>query len=388
MLDRSLALATLLGLTALGCGGSSKDYFKERPASGRAGASATIDVGANGPSGADPGAPSASGGNGETCASANFDGCVGETFEGEALTLDIYIMFDQSGSMASDVGGMTRLQAVERAAESFLNDQESANIGIGIGYFGFLPVGQVSCDAASYQTPDVGITREHSRVIASLDAREPVGETPTAAAISGACGYATEFRRQNPSHAVVLLLVTDGIPEAPASCATGGCCPSLGDAVAAASACGRNGAGIKTYVLGVGPALDNLDQIAAAGGTNKAYLVGDQDVSRNVLDALDSIRGAAIPCELEIPTGNAGQSLDYSEVNVLIGNRDCSAPLSPIYYVNDETSCDASSGGWYYDDPDAPTLVKLCAASCAAVSDPDATLRFSVGCHSLPPPPR
>src|SRR5262249_26176638 len=146
--------------------------------------------------------------------------------------------------------------------------------------------------------------------------------------------------------------------------------------------------GVRTYVLGVGPELGNLDQIAAAGETDAAYLVGNQDVAAQVLGALDSIRGAAIPCDLEIPQGNPGETLDFSQVNVLVGKQDCSVPLSPIYYVTDETQCDASEGGWYYDDPNAPTLVKLCSASCAAVSQPEATLRFSVGCQSVPPPVR
>ena len=387
-----LLLSIVLGLAQAGCGGSSPTVSSGHPrsGSGTGGSNAIIDLGVGGSGSSGSGASSPGAGNtgGPACANADFDGCAGQLYEGEALTLDIYIMFDQSGSMASDVGGMTRLQAVQRAAQSFLNDPKSASIGVGIGYFCYLPVGQVSCDAALYSTPDVGVTLTHADVIASLDSRQPIGETPTAAAITGACDYATAWRQQNQTHSVVILLVTDGIPEAPASCATGGCCPQLTDAVKAASDCARNGAGLRTYVLGVGPELDNLNQIAAAGGTDMAYLVGNQDVSTNVLSALNSIRGAAIPCELEIPPANPGQTLDLSQVNVLVGNRDCSTPLSPVYYVSEEPACDAAAGGWYYDDPNTPTHVELCGATCAQVSQPDATLRFSVGCQSLPPPVR
>jgi hypothetical protein len=184
------------------------------------------------------------------------------------------------------------------------------------------------------------------------------------------------------------LLVTDGIPEAPASCATGGCCPALADAVQTAADCAQGGFGVRTYVLGVGPELDNLNQIAAAGQTDAAYLVGNQDVTAQVLSALDSIRGAAIPCALEIPPGNPGETLDYSQVNVLVGTQDCSEPLSPIYYVTEEAQCDATAGGLYYDDPNAPATVELCPATCGAVSQPNATLRFSIGCQSVSPPPR
>jgi len=388
-----LPLAIVCSLAPAACSGGSSDVSAHpKGKSGTGGADPVINVsgnvGGSGPSGSGASSSGAATSSGPSCASADFDGCAGELYEGESLTLDIYIMFDQSGSMASDVGGMTRMQAVQRAAQSFLNDPKSSGIGVGIGYFGFLPVGQVSCDAATYATPDVGVTLEHDQVISSLDTRVPIGETPTAAAITGACGYATAWREQNPTHSVVILLMTDGIPEAPASCASGGCCPQLSDAVKAASDCARGGLGVKTYVLGVGPELANLNQIAAAGATDTAYLVGNQDVSTNVLSALNAIRGAAIPCDLEIPPANPGQPLDFSQVNVLVGKTDCSVPLSPVYYVSDEGQCDGSTGGWYYDDPSAPTHVKLCGATCAQVSQPDATLRFSVGCQTLSPPVR
>ena len=72
------------------------------------------------------GGSSSSGGNGATgpddCGTSVLNGCVGEFYEGESLPLDIYIMFDQSGSMLNDVGGMTRLQAIQRAGEQFLRD--------------------------------------------------------------------------------------------------------------------------------------------------------------------------------------------------------------------------------------------------------------------------
>ena len=386
-----LPISVLLGLAAAACGGSSSiDDSRQTGAArgtGSAGSGSVIDIGTGGPTGSGAG-PADGGGTETTCANANLNGCVGEVYEGEGGALDIYIMFDQSGSMASDVGGMTRLQAVQRAAQAFLTDPASANVGVGIGYFGFLPIGQVSCDMATYAAPDVGVTLEHAKIVSSLNARMPTGETPTAAAINGACSYASTWRRQNPTHSVVILLITDGIPEAPASCASGGCCPELADAVQAASDCVSTGVHVPTYVLGVGPELGNLNQIAAAGGTKTAYLVGDQDVSTNVLGALNSIRGAAIPCDLPIPSPAPGQTLDFKQVNVLQGKSDCSAPLTPIYYVTEAAQCDASAGGWYYDDPGAPTRVKLCSASCAEVSQPDATLRFSVGCQSLPPPPR
>ena len=165
------------------------------------------------------------------------------------------------------------------------------------------------------------------------------------------------------------------------SCSAGTCCPTLDDAVEAAADCKSGEPAIATYVLGVGPFLDNLQRIAKAGGTEHAYLIGDDDVEQPVLAALNSIRGAAsIPCELKLPESKGGAPLDYGLVNVAY--QDSSCTLSTIYNVPSDTSCDAVDGGWYYDDPAAPSSVKLCDASCDRVSAPGGRLAFTVGCET------
>jgi hypothetical protein len=106
-----------------------------------------------------------------------------------------------------------------------------------------------------------------------------------------------------------------------------------------------------------------------------------------VLAALSTIRGdAAIPCTLEIPEPPQGDTVDLARVNLFAGESgvDC---LSPIYHVTDAASC-GQDGGWYYDDPDAPTAVELCPASCESVSRPGSRLRFSVGCATIGDPVR
>jgi hypothetical protein len=375
---------TLLAVLALSA--CSSDLGDDDANNGGTGGSGIV-IGSGGSGNSGSGTANGQGGsNLGTCGPVQFDGCVGESFEGEHIPLDIYIMFDQSGSMLNDVGGMTRLQAIQRAAEQFLRDPESRGIGVGIGYFGFLPIGNTSCDMNTYGAPDVEISLDHEPVIASLNARMPTGETPTAAALRGACSYARAAHQKRPDRALAILLMTDGKPEAPVSCNTGGCCPSLSDATAAAAECASGPERLPTYVLGVGPELSNLNEIARAGGTKAAYLVGDKDVTANVLTALNAIRGdAQIPCQLEIPPSRDGRALDYGQVNVVYATSGCN--FQPAFYVASEDKCD-TTGGWYYDNPSAPTSVKLCQATCAAVAAPGAALRFSVGCESLPPPVR
>jgi hypothetical protein len=349
---------------------------------GSGGTGHVIDPNARGGSSSSSGAAAT---GSDDCGTSVLNGCVGEFYEGESLPLDIYVMFDQSGSMLNDVGGLTRLEAVQQATREFLRDPASAGIGVGIGYFGYQPIGETRCEDALYAPAAVPISIDHEPVIQSLDGREPTGETPTASALRGACTYASEWKRQHPGRGVVILLVTDGKPEAPVSCAGGGCCPTIDDAEAAALACSDRAPNVPTYVLGVGPELELLNRIAVAGGTQRAYLVGNENVAENVLAALSTIRGdAAIPCTLEIPKPPQGEHVDLATVNLFAGQSgvDC---LSPIDHVTDVTSC-GSDGGWYYDDPTAPDAVELCPASCDSVSRPGSRLRFSIGCATIGDP--
>lgn len=322
------------------------------------------------------------------------ESCVGISIATESLPLDIHIMFDQSGSMCSCLDpdaaqicpnpdcSETRLDAIRQATAAFLNDRDSADIGVGLGRFGSQPIGEASCEAADHAQPLVtlGLLPEHApSIMQALNQLQPVGETPTGAAIRGACSYAQRSREATPGRRVVLLLVTDGRPEAPVSCEAGTCCPSLDDAVSAAEDC-RASSDIDTYVLGVGPFLSNLDQIASAGGTEHAYLVEGTDVSRRVLEALNRIRSdAAIPCELRLPPAPGGQSLALDRVNLVYEGARCDETL--LYAVPSAADC-GEEDGWHYDNPSAPSSILLCPRSCGRVAAPGGTLSYSIGCDT------
>jgi hypothetical protein len=321
-------------------------------------------------------------------ATADENGCIGEVYAGETLPLDIYVMFDQSGSMSTiEQGGIARIDAVRSAMGSFMRDRASAGLSVGIGYFGYQPIGSAVCDSADYAQADVAVGRlpGNAQAIAnSLAARQPTGETPTGGAIRGACSYAKNWKEAHLSREVVVLLVTDGLPEAPVTCGDdgkGACCPTLSDAVTATSDCLAGTPGLKTFVLGVGPYLDNLNQIAAAGGTKQAFLVNGGDVTGKVLEALNAIRTAAqIPCELKIPDPPSGHTLDLTRVNVVETSIDCNS--TTIVYRESYANCD-TTGGWYFDDVRAPQKVVLCGNSCKDVSAPGEQLSFSLGCDRI-----
>ncbi len=323
-------------------------------------------------------------------------GCVGQNFEAEALTLDIYVMFDLSCSMSCSVDQSGccresdnpdpeeawRIQPVREAMRAFLQDPASDGIGVGLGYFGDNPVAQNNdpqiCSVDNYTDATVGIQPlpgAATELITQLDAAEPQGGTPTQLGIDGACAYVSDWKAANPTHKVVILLVTDGIPEA-------ACNANIRLATQSAENCYADGSGFETYVLGVvannSNSLDQLNQIAAAGGTQQAYLTDANDVSGSVLAALNAIRAdAAIPCDLSIPPPPSGEMLDPGLVNV--GVCDPQGQIVSTPYVESQSACGASQG-WYYDNPLSPQTIHLCDVTCDTVNAAGSTLYFNVGC--------
>jgi hypothetical protein len=338
---------------------------------------------AGGAGGGGPAAGGSSGGATLPCLQGNEPSCAGQDYMGQGLPVDIHIMFDQSGSMAiKDDGQIMRLDAVRGAVDQFVNAPESRDLGLSIAYFGQQPLdcACTSCDPADYAQPAVPLAPlpgNAGAIMASLRGIEPTGETPTGAAIRGACLYARSRKQAEPGRNPVVLLVTDGEPKAPLTASKGGCNPTLPDATAAAADC--TAAGLRTYVLGVGPSLQNLDQIARAGGTGQAYLVAGGG-GPEILKALNTIRqDAMIPCTLQIPGAQAGGAVDTQKVNVLYSSASC-ASVTTFLHVKQADGCNTQQGGWYYDAPARPTLIQLCPATCEAVKAPGGQLRISVGC--------
>jgi hypothetical protein len=309
--------------------------------------------------------------------------CVTEVSQAEALPFDLYVLFDQSGSMSSPAGGGSRLDAVRAAMADFLRDTESGGMGLGIGYFGNNPIGSASCDPADYRNPAVPIEllpANASPILTSLAGVKPTGETPTGAALRGSCTYAKSWRDTHPGRPLDILLLTDGVPEAPVSRA-GGCDPTLEDAAAAASECATSSM-VKTFVLGVGPSLESLERIAVAGGTEHALLVDGGDVTKKVTEALGRIRGTALPCNFKLPPPPDNQVFDLSQVNVVV--TDTEGDEHALVKVDSSSDC-AESGGWYYGAGDPPSAIELCASSCefAKAQSDRGRIQYALGCRTI-----
>jgi hypothetical protein len=331
--------------------------------------------------------------------------CAATRAEAAPVPVDLYIMEDQSGSMGLE----GKWDAVSSALKSFVQLPAAQGMSVGLGFFprapGPVPAAcaacadtdclancgclSITCNArlclcAQYSTsscfssdysfpavPIAALPGAARPIIEALVAVHPDGGTPTYAALEGAITYARDWAART-NRKVAIALATDGEPT------------NCGDNnVQSVSRLARAAAaqGLLTFVIGVGSQLENLNAIAAAGGTNRAYLVEGADVQTQFLAALQSIQGAAarLSCAYAIPAPPSGQTLDPTKVNVEVT---AGSSTTTLGQVADRARCDAR-GGWHYDDPRAPTQIQLCDATCTSInSGAPAQVAVSFGCRT------
>jgi hypothetical protein len=214
---------------------------------------------------------------------------------------------------------------------------------------------------------------------AALDAQTPNGNTPTVPALSGAIQYVTSYAQMNRGRTVAIVFASDGLPT---SCNNNNNTIAGAEDVAAAAAAGTPP--IRTFVLGVGPSLQNLNAIAVAGRTQRAYLV-ESGGSAELITALNEIRKQALTCDYQIPI-IPGKPLDpnLAAVRVRVGATGMEV-LVPK--VDGPAQCGPSGGGWYFD-ASPPTKITLCPATCnPLLMTMGSTMTVLLGCRIVVPPP-
>lgn len=98
------------------------------------------------------------------------------------------------------------------------------------------------------------------------------------------------------------------------------------------------------------------------------------------------VNAGQLPCEYLIPQPPMGEDLNPDEVNVVF--TDGAGIDEDIYRVDSAAECDDVDGGWYYDNPSAPTKIILCPASCDEVSNDEmGKMDIVFGCATKVPPP-
>jgi hypothetical protein len=372
-------------------------------------------AGAGSPNGAGGGTGSFVGSGGSGNGQGVGGGCAGISVSAEKALLDMYIMFDQSGSMADPpaMGGGTKWDAVSSALGTFVQQPEAAGIGIGIQYFPLssgancsvpqctsdaqcgagcgpcmMPIpgfgicsgfgSADSCNELDYATPDVEIgllPGNANSIIQSIANHGPSGGTPTSAALRGAILHASDWASQNPGHVAIAVLATDGDPTS---------CETDLNVINGIAANGLTGTpSIRTFVIGVGGSVGALNGIAAAGGTQAAFMIDqDPNVEQAFLDALNTIQGQALPCSFLIPDAPPGEMLNYGQVNVEYTPGGGGPETIPK--VSSAADCPAGGKGWYYDNNSNPTQIMLCPDTCATITqDTMGAVRIVLGCDTV-----
>jgi len=326
--------------------------------------------------------------------------CSGEVHEGVRLPLDMYFLVDKSGSMGENVQGGSKWKVVSDSLTGFLNDPTNADIGVGIGYFPpdappacmmgdpdcfcipipFFPIcfptAGGSCNVPDFAKPSVAVSLppNHAAVVTDIGKHGPGGGTPTRPALEGATQYMGTWAQAHADRKAVVVLATDGEPS--------GCTQNSPQDVATVAAGALSGTNhIQTFVIGVGKSLTNLNLISNAGGSGDALLVDTGGtVAQAFTDALNKIRGEAVPCDFNIPAQTSQGTVDPHLVNVYdtpLG----AARVSILMTHNGDPAACGPNGGWYYDDPAAPKAIKLCDTTCKALNGGRVEVEF--GCKTM-----
>ncbi len=345
--------------------------------------------GDEGAGGAGTDSTSASGGLGggfsSSSATGGFDACAQATVRGERVPVQLYIMFDKSQSMLLD----QKWAGASAALTAFFQDEDSAGLAIALRFFpDDDPVAgcdEPSCsvDACAAPLVPLGMLNalpahsdpQQAALVMAVQSRTPSGQTPTYAALAGAEQWAIANATEGLKTAVIL--VTDGEPN--------GCPPEDTASIAALAADARTSADVYTYTIGMeGADVAQLDQIAVAGGTEAAFVVGGSSIHNDLVAAFRAIGTAPIQCSFPVPDAEtAGQPVDPALVNLTYTTSDGAEPET-IEQVGSAADCGADDG-WYYDDAENPTTIHLCPATCDRVQDGPAggSLDVVLGCATI-----
>lgn len=213
---------------------------------------------------------------------------------------DLLLLLDRSGSMTNDIAnddpcataGCAERWATMGQAMRRVLAAASSNIHWGLKLFSTpdLSTGLGDVPMGCVVLPDMEVplgSGNSDAIVARMGATSPNYNTPTRAAVQAATAY---LAASDDGRAKYILLATDGQP----NCPSAGDVPTASDLPAALQAIAMaRAAGIKVYVIGVGPSAGNLDEMARQGGTGTFFPALSP---QSLLAALDAIVGTVASC--------------------------------------------------------------------------------------------
>ncbi|PIE17998.1 MAG: hypothetical protein CSA65_06845 [Proteobacteria bacterium] len=271
--------------------------------------------------------------------------------------------------------------SVKAALKVFAKDDRFSSMGVGLQYF---PL-RAQCNASDYEAPDVPIAplpMINTQLTASLDNQRMSGGTPMVPMLTGVLKYAKAWAKAHPERSVAVILATDGIPDNTCLVGDKQVLPNtLDNLVTVAKTAVADKPRVPVFVIGVGSELTTLDEIAAAGGSKKAFLVDTaKNISTAFLQALNEIR-SILACEYEIPAPPSTELLlDYTKVRVRFTIED----KNEQFFSRVANAAACTPNGWYLDDDKNPTRIILCEEACKKSHSEGGKIEVVFGCNPKP----
>jgi hypothetical protein len=329
-------------------------------------------VGGGGGLGFDPG--SGSGGEG-----GGFDTCATASDEAKLVPINMFIAVDKSGSM----DGNNKWNNAKSAFTTFFQEPEADSLNVALRFWPDAGCDGSNCgNIAACATPQVPLgslkdPNHEQQLIAAFNAKSPNGGTPMSAALAGATQWCIDNQAGNMGAEVsVVLLLSDGEPTQ---------CDESTAGLTAIASNAFNQAGVLVFAVGLQGSNEGLmNAIAQAGQTQKGYFIGNGNTKDELLLALKDIQKNAVACAFAMPEADDDDDVvDPTKINVTY-TPSGSSDASPIVQVASEQDCTPQKGGWYYDDPLKPKVIKLCPSTCASVqADPGGKIEIVVGCTTI-----
>jgi hypothetical protein len=141
----------------------------------------------------------------------------------------------------------------------------------------------------------------------------------------------------------------------------------------------RGGLGSDAAAADIGTVY--LELVEAQNGVFRSICTTDWNPVFEALAEAVNI-GAPLPCQFGIPAAPEGQELDPNKVNFVFTSS--SGTKTTVPRVDGKPAC--AGPGWYYDDPDSPSEIFACPATCNDLEDdPSGEVEISFGCATFVP---
>ncbi len=359
----------------------------------------------------------ASGSQAMTCGAPACDSL---TTKASIATVNMFVMFDKSGSMAwtpsgsscwGGCGANSRFGLTTSALKAFIRDSASAGIRVAVRFFPdydpgtftvcpgylFLDWGwngygwywdESTCDFDGCAVPSVGLgplltqqvsdpppsdcsssaDSQECNLVTAIEARSPGGDTPMYQALEGAESYMGTYIGQHPLERAVVVLVTDGEPN-------GYCDWNENDIAGVAQSAYKNW-GVITYTVGLGEANMTFLQNVATQGGGQSFALSTSTPTADLVSALNQIRNNTVSCDLQLD-----QSTAINPNDVTLNFTSGTGTVTQFTQVQASGNCSTLADKWYFDNNTTPTKLTLCPATCSLVrGDLGAKLSLTIGC--------